>query len=182
MNCPKCRGQLIVELFHGVSVNICSQCHGIWFDKGELKRAKDNTDDNLRWLDFDLFEEKEGKYIKKERVKICPRDTTKMDTCHYSESEVVIDMCPVCHGIWLDYHEFEKIMKFLHNKIYSGSSKEYSKDAIDELMKIAVDHDEKISEIKDFLAVLRLFESRFVIENPNIIELNKFLYTYLPLK
>lgn len=36
MKCPKCGGTLHAELFHGVQIDRCPDCHGMWFDAGEI--------------------------------------------------------------------------------------------------------------------------------------------------
>lgn len=37
MRCPKCGGKLVTEEFHRLQVDRCPDCHGIWFDAGEIE-------------------------------------------------------------------------------------------------------------------------------------------------
>jgi hypothetical protein len=37
MKCPKCGYDLITSEWHGVQIDQCTQCHGIWFDAGEAE-------------------------------------------------------------------------------------------------------------------------------------------------
>src|SRR4051794_23821190 len=37
MRCPKCGGQLHTESHHGVDVDRCPDCLGVWFDAGEAE-------------------------------------------------------------------------------------------------------------------------------------------------
>jgi len=37
MKCPKCGYDLIAVVFEGVETDQCTNCHGIWFDKGEAE-------------------------------------------------------------------------------------------------------------------------------------------------
>jgi len=37
MKCPKCGASLQPETFHGVTVDRCPDCHGLWFDAGEVE-------------------------------------------------------------------------------------------------------------------------------------------------
>jgi len=37
MICPKCGYDLITGEWHGVQVDQCTHCHGIWFDAGEAE-------------------------------------------------------------------------------------------------------------------------------------------------
>jgi len=37
MKCPKCGADLQVEDHHGVEIDRCPECHGVWFDAGEAE-------------------------------------------------------------------------------------------------------------------------------------------------
>lgn len=37
MKCPKCGADLASEEYHGVQVDRCPECHGVWFDAGEVE-------------------------------------------------------------------------------------------------------------------------------------------------
>ena len=39
MKCPKCGADLVTEDFHGVQIDRCPECHGIWLDAGELDQV-----------------------------------------------------------------------------------------------------------------------------------------------
>ena len=39
MRCPKCGMQLIEIDYHGIAVDKCSSCDGIWLDSGELQQV-----------------------------------------------------------------------------------------------------------------------------------------------
>jgi len=38
MKCPKCGGDLKAEEYHGIQVDRCSDCLGVWFDAGEAEQ------------------------------------------------------------------------------------------------------------------------------------------------
>lgn len=38
MNCPRCGNDLAEVVKHGVAIDICSSCGGMWLDKGELAK------------------------------------------------------------------------------------------------------------------------------------------------
>ena len=35
--CPGCCCQLTVRRLHGIEIDVCEQCHGLWLDAGELR-------------------------------------------------------------------------------------------------------------------------------------------------
>jgi hypothetical protein len=37
MKCPKCGANLATEDYHGVQIDRCKECLGIWFDAGEAE-------------------------------------------------------------------------------------------------------------------------------------------------
>jgi len=51
--CPKCPGVLETFLFHGVMLERCVGCHGIWLEHGELEQVvrKLNRGPVGDWLD-----------------------------------------------------------------------------------------------------------------------------------
>lgn len=39
MICPRCQGELLEVVKHGVTIDLCSECKGIWLDQGELGKV-----------------------------------------------------------------------------------------------------------------------------------------------
>lgn len=57
MNCPKCNVPLMISDRQGIEIDFCSQCRGVWLDRGELDkiveraaRFSDDDDDDRRRL------------------------------------------------------------------------------------------------------------------------------------
>ena len=52
MRCPKCGRDLVEGRLHGVSVDECPACHGVWLDKGELDLIAERENEGwiARWL------------------------------------------------------------------------------------------------------------------------------------
>jgi len=38
MGCPRCDGTLKESEFHGLAINTCDKCGGVWLDAGELEQ------------------------------------------------------------------------------------------------------------------------------------------------
>ena len=56
MRCPKCGGHLVTTKLKGVQIDQCPDCHGIWFDAGELDVVIRHRDPGLMGKVFgDLF-------------------------------------------------------------------------------------------------------------------------------
>ncbi len=44
MNCPRCHSDLIVTQRQGVEIDTCSNCRGVWLDRGELDKIINRYD------------------------------------------------------------------------------------------------------------------------------------------
>ncbi len=44
MKCPKCGADLHTETFHGVQIDRCPECHGVWLDHGEVDQLMKHED------------------------------------------------------------------------------------------------------------------------------------------
>jgi hypothetical protein len=44
MKCPKCGADLLTEAFHGVQIDRCPECGGVWLDHGELDQLMKHED------------------------------------------------------------------------------------------------------------------------------------------
>lgn len=38
MKCPKCGGDLAIEISHAIEIDRCKDCAGVWLDAGELEK------------------------------------------------------------------------------------------------------------------------------------------------
>lgn len=54
MRCPKCGQELQEERYHGVLVDRCTACRGIWFDAGEAEGLLDREPSALQGFFGDL--------------------------------------------------------------------------------------------------------------------------------
>ena len=53
MKCPKCGADLQTEGFHGVQIDRCPECHGLWLDAGEIDAVVAHEDKGLIGRVFD---------------------------------------------------------------------------------------------------------------------------------
>lgn len=118
MKCPLDGSELFIENYEGdIMVNRCDVCHGTWLGKEELEaiqetREIDYTDElaimtDLGYNAYQLASQKTGRTIH------CPTCGTEMEAREYARcSQVMIDVCPYCHGIWLDRGELAALEVF----------------------------------------------------------------------
>lgn len=167
MNCPVDNQKLERVLFHNVEADYCPKCLGIWFDKNELRLAKDDKDKNLNWLDVDLWRDK-LKFQISPSLKYCPVCRAGLVEVRYDKSKVKVDFCKMCQGVWLDRGEFKQIINYLKNKSDYEILHNYIKNLVLELWEVFAGPETFRSELEDFLTLLKLFNYKFIAQHPHI--------------
>ena len=157
-------------ILSGVEVGYCPTCLGLWFEKNELDWAKEERDRNLRWLDVELWKEKE-KFRIFNGLRLCPGCRLPLYEVYYGDSGIVVDVCNVCEGIWLDRGEFKKIINWLKQKADYKILNNYLKVLLEETAEILVGPKAIREEVEDFLTVLKLLRYKFVAQYPAVAEM-----------
>jgi Zn-finger nucleic acid-binding protein len=118
MKCPKDASPLARERYEAdVQVDRCPLCRGTWLDAGELERIQTSRErDNaavlsrMPSLGFDAVALARAKA---ERAIACPKCGDPLARREYGFcSQVLIDVCPRCAGIWLDHREVAALEVF----------------------------------------------------------------------
>ncbi len=157
-------------VFYNTQVDYCPQCLGVWFDQGELRQAKDEKDITLNWLDIDLWHDS-TKFQVGKTAKICPVDFEPHYQIEYNDSDIKVDLCDVCHGVWLGRSGFKKIIAFLKDKKADELLHHYLSNLVEEGKEIFVGPESFREEADDFLMLVKLFNDKFVVQHPNISQI-----------
>lgn len=170
MICPICKIELDKVIFYGIEVDYCPKCLGLWFEEDELRLAKDARDRDLNWLDIDLWKKKTSFRISPGR-KICPACRLPLYQVNYGRSKIMVDVCNICKGIWLDRGEFKKIIDYLKREGHYEVINNYAKNLIREFWEIFVGPETLREEINDFLTILKLLKYKLTIQHPTIAKI-----------
>ncbi len=165
--CFSCNKDLERALLYNIEVDYCPQCQGVWFDEDELRQAKDKKDENLKWLDVDLWSD-EKKFRISRGNKLCPIDRLPLYEVEYGDSGIKVDLCNICKGVWLDKGEFRQIVNYLKRKANWEVLNRYYSNLTREALEVFVGPESIRSEIEDFLTILRLFNFKFSAQKPTI--------------
>lgn len=178
MRCPLCNIYLGKSIIANVEVDYCSRCYGLWFEEGELENAKDEKDRNLRWLDIDLWKDP-ARFVISPQKRMCPKDRLPLYEVGYAahpedgraspaseearrgDSGIRVDVCSLCHGVWLDRGEFKNIVVYLREKAEHRVLYHYARDLFEEAWEIFSGPEMLREEILDFLAILKLLMYKF---------------------
>ncbi len=113
MKCPRCDVDLkSTDLgeYGFVIIDVCPDCRGAWFDKGELDRLDESIWTDVEKLDFETAANQRSALE-------CPRcggDTEPLSP--HDAGELVVDRCTSCEGFWLDKGELDKMKEVAAEK------------------------------------------------------------------
>ncbi|MCP4259718.1 MAG: rhomboid family intramembrane serine protease [Planctomycetes bacterium] len=166
MKCPSCLGRLREVKSKTALVDICLSCRGIWFDSGEFVDFARNLaeSEKISSEDVRLFEPRKVHTLEtvKETQKLCPRCDLAMRRFNYSyDSNVFLDKCPKCQGIWTDGGEIQRVARYLKDD-----------PRIKDIGKDLTEHRKNIEELKSwggFGRTLGMPVSPFILYMPKII-------------
>ena len=167
LKCPICKKNLTSALFYNVEVDYCSRCLGVWFEEDELRLAKDAKDEDLKWLDIDLWKDRK-KFKISYGIRLCPSCRLPLYEVYYGDSGIIVDVCNLCHGIWLDRAEFKKIIDWLRQKADYEILNNYVKNLLKEFAEIFIGPETLREEILDFLTILKILNYKFATKHPII--------------
>lgn len=168
MKCPICKKvEMEKQIFNNVEVDYCPSCLGLWFEEDELRQAKDAKDKTLNWLDIDIWEDK-TKFKISPSQKACSKCGVPLYAVKYGESEIEVDICSQCKGIWLDRGEFKKIMEFLKKKGQDEILFNYLGALVEEAGEVFTGPEGLKSELRDLVTVLELLKYKFLVQHPLI--------------
>jgi len=170
MVCPNCSHTLEEVAVDHCRVHRCNKCGGIWFEKDEFEAAKDGRDQDLSWLDFDLWSDLDklkagGTFLD------CPADGNPLYRIKYGPTEVAVDVCIQCQGIWLDKGELDKIISDLREKVNSETLPEYFNYLEKEVKNLFLDPGHSREELRHIAIITKLIEYRLVAQHPKILEI-----------
>jgi Zn-finger nucleic acid-binding protein len=116
MNCPNCSHNLKPAQYEHLPYHYCTQCEGIWVNTKMLKHlaARIAADTNIKSSKpVPLLHKTVATVPQDDRIRLCPQCTAGMKIINYAyDSNVIIDRCDACDGIWLDEGEIIKLAQF----------------------------------------------------------------------
>lgn len=111
--CPKCDVPLIGLLMHGVAIDMCHHCRGVWFDSGEIEMMLEALGTDLA-DGLPVLEPAKNPTTKNGKL-LCPRCDRKLEAYQpvasiWGDSGLEIDRCPKSHGLFFDHSELEAFL------------------------------------------------------------------------
>lgn len=118
MKCPKDNNDLETETYETmIDVDRCPVCRSLWLDHGELEKIQGTVErdyaEEISRLP-DLVGQAYAMALAGALPPVtCPNCSTETERREHSYcSQVLIDVCPKCRGIWLDEGEIKALEVF----------------------------------------------------------------------
>ncbi len=135
--CPVCNKNLKIITYENQEIDLCLKCGGIWLDKGELLEVVNSLLSDNKIDPQTVKEAYRDKIINSDKVKQirrkCPRCNLDMRLHNYSyDSNIIVDKCPNCNGIWTDEGEMRAVAKYIKGNPKMDS---YAKSLVEKFTK-----------------------------------------------
>ena len=116
MNCPACKGVVVIVEYERIELDYCTNCSGVWFDGGELDLLAERLSLDEETLSLhEIWQLPDAKVSEKaRRCPICGKKMRKVYVGH--EPKVLLDICPRRDGIWFDSGEVSQVLAQLKSK------------------------------------------------------------------
>jgi uncharacterized protein len=118
VKCPVCNKDLRTITYENLKVDVCPTCGGIWFDRGELMAVVNGLLSRDR-ITAETVEEAYGKKAVPSKnidkfKRFCPKCKEELEVFNFCyDSNVFLDRCPICSGIWVDRGELKAVAKHM---------------------------------------------------------------------
>lgn len=110
MKCPSCETELKTATRHGIGVDACPSCKGMWLSAQELGRLEDAA--------FDLGDEEKGTLVfaAEPSPRLCPECRQTLQGFQYRLYDLPLEYCQQGHGFFLDAGEDDRVLALMHEE------------------------------------------------------------------
>ena len=160
-NCPNCSSAMQVETIHGIGVDVCLDCGGLWFDSDELRvlfAQPADVLDELQHLNQTSVSHSKGGVSKM----LCPDCEVLLDEYHYMyNSPLIIKSCSHCGGFFVTEGELAQMREW---REMSHSPLTHTEQAAALMAEAVAEHENFLHRqriFRDFFKVLRIHQPGF---------------------
>lgn len=157
--CPDCSLNMSAQIFHGLALDVCPQCAGIWFDQDELSALLNNDPRCLIELEEKTVPTPNHQTFGGPTRIECPDCSESLDEYHYLySSSLILNSCPECGGIWVQEGELKKLIE-IHNQSHEETLTAQQRAAIAtaEMQGSQANHIARYRSIQRFCQLLLYF-------------------------
>ena len=169
--CPACKKKLNEYKIFSMMFKGCPACKGIWLYNDELRKLKNNIEHgSLRWLNDEIENlDKTSAIATKRPCLEC--ENVNMVSAIFGKSNIVIDWCPQCHGMWLGGGTFDSVTAYLEDELQSMHHQEIEPKAIEEIKRIwSGGPESRLEEARDARATVSALVNTTIFEHPALVD------------
>jgi Zn-finger nucleic acid-binding protein len=126
MQCPVDSEELQKAVYEDkIEVDQCPSCGGMWLDYGELESIQETRENDyseeLRKIPDYFDKSYKLALARTEGTYCCPRCAREMEKRQYGFcSQIMIDVCPSCRGVWLHKDEIKELEIFFEKSRFEA--------------------------------------------------------------
>ena len=144
-----------VETLHGVQLDVCLHCGGIWFDSLELKRLL-SDDASIVKLEGELASTVQHAPAGPSAY-LCPDDYRHLEEYHYLySSPAVLHTCPDCGGFWIAHEDLAEIRRSFGMRHDTDRPSDAAAIAVAEF---SMEHDREMHKQAGVLRLMKLLRA-----------------------
>ena len=128
-------------VFNDLTLDVCPETGGIWFEMGEFGKLRRESYSALEQLDEYVKGGTQEPTIAPTQ-RHCPVDGTQMYPYDYAEtSGVQLETCPKCGGIWVDHKALDKLAQRRQHQDPTYIPPNLTPEAVSALRSMQMDHE-----------------------------------------
>jgi hypothetical protein len=110
MKCPNCQTELQTAVRHGIGVDACPSCKGMWLNQQELDALEDEA--------FDLGDREKGTLVFATETsdRACPVCSKPLQGFMYRLYDLPLEFCAEGHGYFLDAGEDNRVLALMREE------------------------------------------------------------------
>lgn len=153
-NCPDCEKPLAPQTLHGVELDICGGCAGIWFDASELRMLI--TRDSLALASLEeRYAPSVEPTVHGDSKRRCPDCEELLQQYNYQySSTILLDTCPDCAGFWVQEGELVAMQHWIDADRKPAAPDEKDKLAVAQFTFEHHQKTQRFDNVRGMLAVL----------------------------
>jgi len=146
-NCPNCGTTMVVDVVHGVSLDVCPNCGGTWFEADELRALIHSAPHALEELGEMVIPKVEQVRMHASEMR-CPNGHGVLINYHYMyDSPIILHTCTTCGGFWVAAEEVAKMEGVLNRAHQPMTAEEESAYMF---AKEVTDHEQEMNRLRNW--------------------------------
>ncbi|HLV78847.1 MAG TPA: zf-TFIIB domain-containing protein [Chthonomonadaceae bacterium] len=155
--CPNCSAEMRAETVHGVPLEVCPQCEGIWFHADALRTLLEMDPEALAELEQPPVPPVEQKQAGPS-TRLCPDCMLSLQQYHYLyNSPIVLEACMNCGGFFVENEQLGKMQQWLDQAQQPMTKDEEAKVV---LAEATIAHDEEMRRQQNLLRFFNTLRRR----------------------